>query len=843
MKKETQEPITYTRLQLSCSLAVKTILDFQITEKPGEHARGTFRVRLHAEDEKDRKDSYEPLILWELDEKGNRKREPLFAGYPQETIISCQDGYREAEITVLSGTILLDEQKRNRAFQSPDQGILEIADRIVKDTDHAAFILNGPDRDAGGTAIQYDETDWEFLKRLASRCNLPLVADSSYYFPRFYIGMPHGEDRELPKMQDYIFRFHRKYYEIGERCTVERKDFICYDITTSEKFDLGDHVFFEERRLVVSEKEMKLQRGEIQFRYLLTGESFNAVPRQDNKDFTGMSFQGEVISTKGEEVVTALDIDKEGSTGNAYGYAPKSGNLMYCMPQKGTKVSLYLGNGREQEGIVTDCIHTNSEDCEEMGSPQNKSFRSEHGNGIDLYPESMGVNSNGGNLRMSDGKGIDLDSVGELLIQAAKGIRFESGKEIHIQAVSQIAGMVPPQNTSALLNGNLDFQGQNTVVAGTSYCNFDAFDDAPEEGEFDWDGFMTNLAMGVLATAVLGGLAAFTIATGGAGGVLAGALLGGAMGTLSATITGAIGELKSGNVRSTGEVIRDLAVSGISGAVTGAIGVKLPEKEGIANCLIEGFANSGGSTLERAIAAIADKDMSWTDKKKYIFDIKQMGIDFGVGMGIGHAVNKINARKPGGKPKEGIDLKDGSSPKSGIELEDGSKAKNGSKKKNDSKFKDVTEFAYDVGTENDGKSKKGGKPQNGSKPKNGNSDKPKNGKSNKGESNTLKSMDVFKDVDENTLKNTVRKHIFSDKHIKSGIMDLGKNQDDILNRGIAIIKEIASKNKLVEGSTQIKTHINGLEVEIRIFIKDGKIINFDMFKGWSPRDMGNVIYY
>jgi len=93
------------------------------------------------------------------------------------------------------------------------------------------------------------------------------------------------------------------------------------------------------------------------------------------------------------------------------------------------------------------------------------------------------------------------------------------------------------------------------------------------------------------------------------------------------------------------------------------------------------------------------------------------------------------------------------------------------------------------------------------------------------------------------LKDTVRRHVFSDKHIKSGIMELGDSQNDILNKGFNIIKEIDSKNMLIEGSTQIKTHINGLETEIRIFINDGKVINFDMFKGWSPRDMGNTIYH
>ena len=74
-------------------------------------------------------------------------------------------------------------------------------------------------------------------------------------------------------------------------------------------------------------------------------------------------------------------------------------------------------------------------------------------------------------------------------------------------------------------------------------------------------------------------------------------------------------------------------------------------------------------------------------------------------------------------------------------------------------------------------------------------------------------------------------------------MELGESQNDILSKGFDIIKEIDSKNMLIEGSTQIKTYINGLETEIRIFVKDGKVINYDMFKGWSPRDMGTTIYH
>lgn len=86
-------------------------------------------------------------------------------------------------------------------------------------------------------------------------------------------------------------------------------------------------------------------------------------------------------------------------------------------------------------------------------------------------------------------------------------------------------------------------------------------------------------------------------------------------------------------------------------------------------------------------------------------------------------------------------------------------------------------------------------------------------------------------------------HVFSQDHLNKNIMDLGKSRQDIMNSGFNIIDELNTKGMLKEGPTQIKTMINGHDAEIRIFVKDGKLINFDMFKGHSPRNMGNTITY
>ena len=88
-----------------------------------------------------------------------------------------------------------------------------------------------------------------------------------------------------------------------------------------------------------------------------------------------------------------------------------------------------------------------------------------------------------------------------------------------------------------------------------------------------------------------------------------------------------------------------------------------------------------------------------------------------------------------------------------------------------------------------------------------------------------------------------KRHVFSDKHVTDGILELGKNKDDIWNNGLNIIKEMDQKGMIKEGPTQIKAYMNGKKVELKVFVKQGIIISFDMFKRWSGRDMGNTIYY
>ena len=350
-----------------------------------------------------------------------------------------------------------------------------------------------------------------------------------------------------------------------------------------------------------------------------------------------MSFVGSIVGTQGEQVEVAFDIDKTAAGGNRYGFAPATGNLMYCMPQKGTKTALYIGNGDEAQGIATGCIRTNGSICEGTGSPEKKSFRSEHGKGMDLYPQSMGLDGGEtGKITFEDETGTTIESNGGLVLMAKEGIRLESMTGIAMQGMSDIMALYSEGASSLCVNGSVDMLGRRTSLAGIVYQGYDPFEDAPQKGEFDWGGFARNLAIGLGVAIACVGLALIP----GIGPIVTGALIGAAIGTFCQTVYKANEEWQSGNVRSTIETVRDVVISAAAGGFTGACVVAFP-----VTVLFSGEIYAGVSLTGRAAWALGDSSMNNEKKMAYIFDTKQMTVDFSIGALIGIIVPGAVARK------------------------------------------------------------------------------------------------------------------------------------------------------------------------------------------------------
>ena len=101
--------------------------------------------------------------------------------------------------------------------------------------------------------------------------------------------------------------------------------------------------------------------------------------------------------------------------------------------------------------------------------------------------------------------------------------------------MSDIMALHSEGASSLCVNGSVDMLGRLAGISASKYTGYPPYDDAPKEGEFDWDGFTRNLAIGLGVVAVCAIGAAISIATLGAGSILAGAFIGAGIGALSTT--------------------------------------------------------------------------------------------------------------------------------------------------------------------------------------------------------------------------------------------------------------------------------------------------------------------
>ena len=146
------------------------------------------------------------------------------------------------------------------------------------------------------------------------------------------------------------------------------------------------------------------------------------------------------------------------------------------------------------------------------------------------------------------------------------------------------------------------------------------------------------MGLAVFAVCAIG--AAVSIVTFGAGSVLAGAFIGASIGALSTTAIKAGEELSTGNVRSFSEAARDVVISAAAGGFTGACLIAFP-----ATAFFSPEIYAGVSLTGRASWALGDWSMSNDKKMAYIFDTKQMAVDFSIGSLIGMLVPGMVARK------------------------------------------------------------------------------------------------------------------------------------------------------------------------------------------------------
>lgn len=561
--------LTYGELRLKSELRIKKITDVEISVTKNNHGLMKVEGIIDGEEDKDR--VLEDIISFNVGRTISLHRDeeeiPIFSGLVERVKLVRRDNIDYVEVEVVSGTILMDREKKKRSFQDVNKTYEDIVKEVVSEyKDGATICTVGLEEKIGVPLIQYNETDWEFLKRISSHFESVIVPEVTQSMPRVWFGFPSTINTVEVDKEEYSYGQSEDYFKMGGIFSdYEPEDFRYVEVKGYDTFELGDFTVFDGQGYVLYERKGKMDRGELIFTYRFGAEGHRHEPRYYNEQISGMSLLGEVSKTDKETVGVKLDIDNGKGGEYLYDWRPETGNMMYCMPQVGTKVSLYFPGVDEREAIVVNCFRTNGDSCEKMKDPSKRAFATEHNKELTLYPKEMGISSgSGSSILISDEKGIDFNSKKSIRIIGSE-INF-SAPIINIKASIGEINLFKIDDNNELIRSsftmsnefNLMAEGGTTLV-GREFTEYKAFDDEPERGSF-WGGLVKNVLGGLVAV----GLICATIATLGAGGaVILGAAIGGAT---------AVGMLAASDIRKGELGSRDSYLfAGLSGAVTGAI--------------------------------------------------------------------------------------------------------------------------------------------------------------------------------------------------------------------------------------------------------------------------------
>ena len=473
------------------------ILHFEFEVKPDNHAYAKLKLLLDSEAEPDLfayNLKEESIKVVEYKEDGKEVQPPVFAGLILNYSISYEGNSMVADLYAVSGSYLTDTIKRFRSFQNTDVSYRDLAYSIIGNTDKADLLYGTDYCKINNPVIQYEETDFEFLIRLASHQNICIYPDITESVPRIYYGIPKGEDKgELIAIE----------YKTGSDCcyesggrsgdAVKRRNKSYYEVVVRDDYKIGDTVWFHNRRLRVMTKKGSLSEGQMYFTYIIAEEAWLWQERRRNPHLSGACLSGKVISAEQEMVKIHLDIDKSQDADNAYSFpwCPGTGNIMYCIPETGNSVYLHIGGWEESNSMAVSCIRRNGNTCPETQNPSDRYLTDKHGQKIKMSPtgvELKGIGENGSKpvVGFNDNGGIHLRTNQNVTIKAAGKVQL-NGKKVMITTPKELTivkkDFLSP--TVLKLNNTIDILGAQGTISSRDEKAAEYTEKRERQSEYD----------------------------------------------------------------------------------------------------------------------------------------------------------------------------------------------------------------------------------------------------------------------------------------------------------------------------------------------------------------------
>lgn len=425
---------------------LERILELRLIKKVNEHAKLSLRgvLKEGCEDSMAEDDWEEKTIT--LKEKGKT----LFCGVATDIGIVCENGVYYLEAEAVSWTVKLDCKRKKRSFQEKGLSYYDIAKKLAKEAEGKVQCY-AQEKKVQNLLLQYRETDWEFLKRLASHSNSVLVADPKGKKPEFTFGVEKKEEYKDKVNTDENFAVRKKVsryrkMSLDEELDYKEKDAVEYTLQTDHAaFEIGDMLKRNGKALYVKEADIHLKGSVFTCYYGLVTKKGLSVKKASHPYASGLTLEGTVLKPEGDTVKVCLAIDGQQDENKAYpfpyatGYSAEKHTGWYVMPEKGDTVQIIFPSEDENKAYAVQSAR--QEDTEKTSDPGVKYLRTPDGKEIKLDKEEILITAKDGvtYVKINETSGVDIITDKEVQVTSGGNITVSSGGAVSMSSAGNFS--------------------------------------------------------------------------------------------------------------------------------------------------------------------------------------------------------------------------------------------------------------------------------------------------------------------------------------------------------------------------------------------------------------------
>ncbi len=209
--------------------------------------------------------------------------------------------------------------------------------------------------------MQYEETDWCFLKRLASHFSTYILADNTAEYGKAYFGIPHMDYGTVLEEEEYtLLKSKERYKKLRDGGDIMPQEMMCWRLQSRRHMMFGEQVMLGYIETVVTSVDIRTERGDLVYEYELSRRKGILTDRESNPRIFGMSIPATIKERKGNQVRVHLDIDSSYEAFDDlkwFTYAIETSNF-YCMPEEGSRVHVYFPGHEEQSAMAVHALRT-----------------------------------------------------------------------------------------------------------------------------------------------------------------------------------------------------------------------------------------------------------------------------------------------------------------------------------------------------------------------------------------------------------------------------------------------------------------------------------------------------